>query len=180
MEQKEKEMKITSVRPVGRKPVYDLSVAEVEHYALKNGVITHNTGGMYSANQVFIISKAQEKDGTQLLGYKFTINIEKSRYVREKSKFPFYVKFEGGIDKWSGLFDIALELEFLKKISAQKYSQVDPETGEIFEASYKRKELDTKDFWIPMLSDKRFQDAVKQRYQLGQDALIREDIEETE
>jgi len=84
-------MKISSINKVGRRPVYDLSVSEVEHYALKNGVVTHNTGIYYSANQIFIITKAQEKTGTELAGFKFTINIEKSRYVREKAKLPFTV-----------------------------------------------------------------------------------------
>ena len=41
-------MKVKSVRNVGRKPVYDLSVNSDEyddqHYVLENGVVTHNTG----------------------------------------------------------------------------------------------------------------------------------------
>jgi hypothetical protein len=41
-------MKIQSIRPVGPMPVYDLSIdSEVydeQHYVLKNGVVTHNTG----------------------------------------------------------------------------------------------------------------------------------------
>ena len=72
-------------------------------------VMSGGTGGMYSANQVFIIGKSQEKDGQELIGYNFTINIEKSRFVREKSKLPFTVTFEKGLSKWSGLLDIALE-----------------------------------------------------------------------
>lgn len=41
-------MKIKSVKAVGKKEVYDLSVADVEHYVLENGIVTHNTGVMYS------------------------------------------------------------------------------------------------------------------------------------
>lgn len=140
-------------------------------------IMSGGTGGMYSANQVFIITKAQDKEGTELLGYKFTINIEKSRYVREKSKFPFWVKYKGGIDKWSGLFDIALEGEFITKISAQKYSKMDPETGEVEEESFKRKEIDNKEFWIPLLQSEKFQEYIKNRYQLGKEAIFQDDDE---
>ena len=58
-------MKIKSVTPVGKLPVYDLSVKEVEHYVLENGIVTHNTGVMYSADTVFIIGKRQIKEGTE-------------------------------------------------------------------------------------------------------------------
>jgi hypothetical protein len=84
-------MKISSIKPIGRHRVYDISVADVEHYVLKNGVVTHNTGLIYSANQAFIIGKSQEKDGTELAGWNFTLNVEKSRFVREKSKLTFRV-----------------------------------------------------------------------------------------
>lgn len=165
-------MRIETIKPVGRKPVFDISVSDAEHYVLKNGVVTHNTGGMYSANQVFIITKAQEKDGTDLLGYKFTINIEKSRYVREKSKFPFIVKFQGGIDRWSGLVDIALECGILTKVSAQKYAVVDMETGEVGQDTYFRKELVGKDFWVPILNNEHFLKFVEERYQVGSQQLL--------
>lgn len=41
-------MKIKSIKSVGRKPVYDLSVKDdnydKQQYVLENGVVTHNTG----------------------------------------------------------------------------------------------------------------------------------------
>jgi hypothetical protein len=41
-------MKIKTIKPVGRKPVYDLSINsdnyDEQHYILENGVVTHNTG----------------------------------------------------------------------------------------------------------------------------------------
>lgn len=138
-------------------------------------IMSGGTGGMYSANQVFIITKAQEKDGTNLEGYRFTINIEKSRFVREKAKFPFTVLYKGGIDRWSGLFDIALEGDFIKQISAQKYSTVDPETGEISEQSWKKKEMVGKNFWTPIITHPKFNEYLKERYQLGNDSLIQEE-----
>ena len=108
-------MKIKSITPVGRQNVYDISVDDVEHYILYNGVASHNTGSYYSSDNIWIVGRQQEKDGQEVVGYNFVINIEKSRHCREKSKIPITVTFDGGIDRWSGLFDIALESGIIKE-----------------------------------------------------------------
>jgi hypothetical protein len=172
-------MKVTEIKSVGKQKVYDVSVTDAEHYFLSNGVASHNTGGMYSANQVFIIGKAQEKDGTDLVGYNFTINIEKSRFVREKSKFPFLVTFEGGINRYSGIVEVALDGGFVTKPSNGWYAKVDRETGEIGE---KKRFADTQtaDFMNSLLSDQGFKDYVKQRYTIAYGSLLGDntDLEE--
>ena len=66
-------------------------------------VMSGGTGAMYSANEVFIIGRRQQKEGTEITGYDFILNAEKSRTVKEKSKFPISVTFSGGIDPYSGL-----------------------------------------------------------------------------
>ena len=136
-------------------------------------VMSGGTGGMYSANQVFIIGKAQEKDGTDLVGWNFTINIEKSRFVREKSKFPFLVTFEGGIQKYSGLMDIALEGGFVTKPSNGWFSKVDRATGEIGE---KKRMADTlcAEFWDSILKDQEFKDYVKSKFTIAYGSLMGE------
>jgi RecA/RadA recombinase len=78
-------------------------------------IISGGTGLIYSANQAFIIGKSQEKDGTELAGWNFTLNVEKSRFVREKSKLTFRVLYESGIQKYSGLLDMALEAGLVQK-----------------------------------------------------------------
>jgi hypothetical protein len=137
-------------------------------------VMSGGTGGMYSANQVFIIGKAQEKDGTDLVGWNFTINIEKSRFVREKSKFPFLVTFEGGIQKYSGLMDIALEGGFVTKPSNGWFAKVDKETGEIGD---KKRLADTMsaEFWDPILQNEEFKDYVKSKFAVSYGNLLDED-----
>lgn len=141
-------------------------------------VMSGGTGGMYSANQVFIITKAQDKDGKELLGYHFTINIEKSRFVREKSKFPFNVRFESGINKWSGLLEVGLEGGFITKPSMGWYSRVDVETGEVEEKKVRAKDTNTKDFWLPILTSTRFQEYIESRYQVGKTQLVADEFEE--
>lgn len=139
-------------------------------------VVGGGTAVMYSANQIFIISKAQEKDGQELVGWNFTINIEKSRFVREKAKLPFTVKFDGGISKWSGLLDIALESGHVVKPSNGWYSKVDLETGEVEAKKYRLKDTDTKDFWMPIVVSKSFNDFVKQHYQISNGSILTDEI----
>lgn len=138
-------------------------------------IMSGGTGAMYSANQIFFISKAQEKDGTELAGWTFTINIEKSRYVREKSKFPFTVTFEGGINKWSGLLDTAMDLGYVKKPSNGWYSRVDMETGEIEEKRFREKDTNTAEFWKPILMNKQFHEDVKGKFMVGTTKLLSDD-----
>lgn len=133
-------------------------------------VVTGGTGIMYSSDNVFIMGRAQEKDGTDLAGYNFTINIDKSRYVREKSKFPLLVTFENGINKYSGLLDIAIELGFVTKPKVGWYTRqlVDSKTGEIKEDKlWRAKDTNCPEFWDALLESDAFNEAIKARYQLG-------------
>jgi RecA/RadA recombinase len=143
-------------------------------------VVGGGTAVMYSANQIFIISKSQEKDGSDLVGWNFTINIEKSRFVREKAKLPFTVKFEGGISKWSGLLDIALESGHIIKPSNGWYSKVNMATGELEDKKYRLKDTENKDFWSSIILDKTFDEWIKRNYQISNGTLLTvEDIDAT-
>jgi len=141
-------------------------------------IVSGGTGGMYSSDNVFIIGRQQDKDGKDLMGYNFIINVEKSRYVKEKSKIPITVKFKGGISKWSGLLDMALESGHVTKPKNGRYSKVDQETGEFDEKGIKIQATDTADFWKPILADQKFKDFVKAKYSVSHGALIEDDSEE--
>jgi hypothetical protein len=127
---------------------------------------------MYAADTVIIFGKSQEKDGSELAGWTFTMNIEKSRRVKEKSKLPFTVMYEGGIQKWSGMLDIAMELGFVKKPSNGWYSRVDPETGEIEDKKFREKDTHSNEFWNPLVTDERFKRAIEKRFMVGVSSLI--------
>jgi len=135
-------------------------------------VVGGGTGSYYSADNIFILGRQQEKDGTELLGYNFIINVEKSRYVREKAKIPVTVKFDGGLSKWSGLLDMALEAKMVVKPTNGWYSRVDTDTGEVEEKKWRIKDTDSKEFWIPVLTNKAFQEWVKENYQVSSGALM--------
>lgn len=139
-------------------------------------IVGGGTGSYYSADNIFIIGRQQEKEGTEIVGYNFVINVEKSRYVKEKSKIPVTVSFDGGISKWSGLLELALESGHVIKPSNGWYSKVDSD-GVVEEKKCREKDTNTKEFWNSILQSKSFQDFVKNKYQIsGTDILKSEEF----
>ena len=138
-------------------------------------IVGGGTGSYYSADNIFILGRQQEKEGTEIVGYNFIINVEKSRYVKEKSKIPVSVSFDGGISKWSGLLDIALESGHVIKPSNGWYSKVNVETGEVEEKKYRIKDTDTKDFWMSIITSKSFNQFVTNKYAVAHGDIIRDD-----
>lgn len=149
----------------------------INHIYMEQGlypkaIVSGGTGIYYSANQIFIIGKSQEKDGTDLVGFNFTINIEKSRYVKEKSKLPFQVLFDGGIQKWSSLFDLAQESGHIIKPKVGWFQTVNMETGEISEKSYRAKDLENNDaFFEKLIKDPVFKEFVEKKFKLSGSGL---------
>jgi len=142
-------------------------------------IVGGGTGSYYSADNIFIIGRQQEKEGTEVVGYNFIINVEKSRYVKEKSKIPVTVKHDGGISRWSGLLDIAIESGHVVKPTNGWYSKVDKDTGEIEEKKYRIKETDTKDFWLPIVTSESFREYVRGKYQIASGNILQdEEVEE--
>jgi RecA/RadA recombinase len=141
-------------------------------------IVGGGTGSYYSADNIFIIGRQQEKEGTDVIGYNFIINVEKSRYVKEKSKIPVTVSFDGGISRWSGLLDLALESGHVIKPSNGWYSKVDTESGVIEDKKYRIKETDTKEFWLPILKQKSFREFIENKYRIASGSIMQYDIDE--
>lgn len=141
-------------------------------------IVGGGTGSYYSADNIFILGRQQEKEGTEITGYNFIINVEKSRYVKEKSKIPVSVTFDGGINKWSGLLDIALESKHVIKPKAGWYQRVD-EDGVVEDKNYREKETNNSAFWLPILKQKSFQQFVEDKYRVASGEILASDVEET-
>jgi endonuclease YncB( thermonuclease family) len=75
------------------------------------------------------------------------------------------VKFDGGISKYSGLLNIALESGHVVKPSNGWYSKVNVDTGEVSAKKYRLADTDTPEFWDSILSDEAFKEWVRQAYQ---------------
>lgn len=131
-------------------------------------IVSGGTGIYYSASNIFIIGRQQEKGTDGITGYNFIINVEKSRFVREKSKIPVEVSFEGGISTWSGLLDVALESGHVIKPSNGWYQKKNEDP------KYRIKDTYTKEFWMPILKDTTFQEWIKTRYAISTSSLVAE------
>ena len=129
-------------------------------------VVGGGTGIYYSADNIWIVGRQQDKSGTEIKGYHFIINIEKSRYVKEKSKIPISVSWEGGIQSYSGLLDVAVSGGYIVKPSNGWYMVVDKGTGEAIGNKVREKDTLNSEFWTPILETTDFKDYIKHTYSI--------------
>jgi RecA/RadA recombinase len=130
-------------------------------------IMSGGTGIYYSANQIFFMGRRQNKKGTEVQGYDFIINVDKSRFVKEKSRIPISVSWDSGVSTYSGLLDIAVISGHVIKPSNGWYQRVDTATGEILGSKVREKDAQTKEFWDPILEETDFKEFVKDGYQIG-------------
>lgn len=141
-------------------------------------IVGGGTGSYYGSDNIWILGRQQDKDGTEIQGYHFVINIEKSRYVKEKSKIPITVSFEGGINRWSGLLDVALDGGYIAKPKNGWYAVVDQTTGELKEPNMRAGDIvDNREFWTNMFSTTDFAKYIETRYKMAIGSIM-EDEEE--
>ncbi len=129
-------------------------------------VVSGGTGIYYSADNIWILGRQQDKVGTEIKGYHFVINVEKSRFVKEKSKIPISVSWDGGVQEWSGLLDVALTGNYVAKPSNGWYCRVDKSTGELMEPKVREKETLSEDFWKPIIEDTDFKQYLTNKYSI--------------
>jgi RecA/RadA recombinase len=144
----------------------------------------------YSSNQILIITKSQEKDKDgDLAGFKFTINIDKSRFVKEKSKLPFSVNFDKGINYYSSMLELALESGDIVKPNNGWYQLIDTETGECIGGKVREKDTECEEVLGVVMKRPTFKEFIRNKFKLShmfnsnhaEQALDEEtDIEEAE
>lgn len=162
----------------------DIPLIVVNHTYMEIGmfpkaIVGGGTGIYYSADTIWILGRQQDKDGSEIAGYHFVINVEKSRYVKEKSKIPITVSYEGGIKKWSGLLDLAIEGGYVVKPSNGWYQVVDRATGEVTGSKMRAADIeDNREIWRSLLSTTDFAEFIKKKYSLVTGSLVRDDIDE--
>ena len=129
-------------------------------------VVSGGTGIYYSADNIWILGRQQDKVGTEIKGYHFVINVEKSRYVKEKSKIPISVSWDGGVQQWSGLLDVAMSGNYVSKPSPGWYVRVDKSTGELVEPKVREKDTLNAEFWKPILEETDFKQYITNKYSI--------------
>ena len=140
-------------------------------------IVSGGTGIYYSADNIWIIGRQQQKQGTEVKGYNFVINVEKSRFVKEKSKIPISVTWEGGIAPYSGLLDVALAGGYVQKPNVGWYCRVDRETGELVQPKVREKDTLNEEFWLPVFETTNFKEFLKGHYQIGHKPLLEVELD---
>ena len=113
--------------------VYDFTVKDVHHYMLDNGVVTHNSyvptkamsggsGLIYVSDSIAMLSKSKDRDKDKnIVGSIVTAKMFKSRLSRENSEVDVRISYSGGLDKYYGLLDMAVDAGMVEH-SGGKYT----------------------------------------------------------
>ena len=142
-------------------------------------VVGGGTGSYYGADNIWILGRQQDKDADKkVAGYNFVINVDKSRFVKEKSKILINVTHNDGINRWSGLLENALESGFVAKPKNGRYVVADPDTGEVKTKEMKEEDIESNaDVWKAILNDDRFVAFLRNKYKLGTSNILQNDDE---
>ena len=160
----------------------DIPLLAINHTYMEQGlfpkaIVSGGTGVTYSSDNVWIIGRRQDKKGTEIQGYIFIINVEKSRFVREKSRIPISVSWDGGIEKWSGLLDVALESGHVRKPKNGWYQAINPENGEELSGNLREAQTMNKDFWGEVFEKTNFESYIENRFKIPSKNMMQEMIE---
>lgn len=130
-------VKVAKIEEIGERETYDICVENAQHYILDNGLISHNTGAIYNASIIMMLSKAKLKDGEigefdlGQSGIVVSCKTEKNRLAKPK-KVQFEISFNSGANPYKGL-EFFCEPENFDKIGIAKGKMdVDKSTGEEF------------------------------------------------
>lgn len=126
-------------------------------------VIASGRGAQYAADTTIIMGRRQEKKDGALTGYDFVMNVEKSRFVREKTRIPLQLDFEHGISRWSGLLEMAQAAKAITSAPGGWYQKIN-DSGEIEPKKFRSAQLDDA-FWSELTqAGSRFYEAVRVHY----------------
>ncbi len=133
-------------------------------------IVSGGTGHYYNSDNIWIVGRQQEKEDKAVIGYNFIINIEKSRYVREKSKIPIFVGMDDFIDKYSGLLELALAGGYLETEKRSYLSKHIPDTKISFQ-EFEKKRGEIFDY---LLAKTDFPEYIRKTYALPTETIEKE------
>lgn len=141
-------------------------------------VVGGGTSMYYNPDTIWIVGKAQIKDKDEVTGSTFTIRVEKSRYIREKSSIPIHVRWDTGISKYSGVADLAVEFGVVRegrdgKSTAYFYDTI---SGESISTKQNKNDMDEV-FWNRVFSETDLQYKIEQKYCLPTPKALAEHVD---
>lgn len=159
----------------------DIPMAVINHTYMEIGmfpkaIVGGGTGSYYGSDNIWILGRQQDKDGGEIAGYHFVINVEKSRYVKEKSKIPITISFEGGINRWSGLLDVALDGGYVTKPKVGWYKIT--HLGDDAKMYRAADIANNKDVWQDIFMKTDFATFIENKYKMAMGAIMGEDDDE--
>lgn len=127
---------------------------DMNSYGGTKQIVGGGTGMYYNPDTIWIVGKSQVKEGEEKVGSTFTINIEKSRYVKENAKIPIVVRWDSGIANYSGLAELAKDFGIVSegrrgKSFTLQYTKLD---GTVIDTLLKRNDEDEV-FWETVLKE---------------------------
>ena len=131
-------------------------------------------GLIFAASSIVLgKTKAKDKQGDEIKGSIISANAYKGRYAVENSKLKFLIKYEGGIHRYWGLLDDALEGGFVEKPNMGWYTRP-AVTGD---KKWREKEIweNSKEFWEPLLSNPDFHYFFEKKYSFEHNTIFSED-----
>ena len=136
-------------------------------------IVGGGTGSYYGSDNIWILGRQQEKDSDGITGYHFVINVEKSRYVREKSRIPITVNFEGGINRFSGLFDVAVDGGYISKPKVGWYKITHlGDDAKLYRAA---EIVNNKDVWKDIFTNTDLATYIEKKYKMATASIMTED-----
>ncbi len=149
----------------------DIPAVIINHgYTSMDGKGTYNVSGgkkvYLAADDVWIIGRQQDGTASDLKGYWFVLNIDKSRECKEKTKIFIHSTFEEGINPYSGLLEEAVEIG-MAKIGAW-CKLMDFDTGAMSETSIRKRDIYNQHDWFKrLMSHPDFIKHIESKYCLG-------------
>lgn len=74
------------------------------------------SGLKYAASTICYLTKAKERDGTDVTGAIVTVTIKKSRFTRENKKIKVRISYDKGLDRYYGLIELSEKYGLIKKV----------------------------------------------------------------
>jgi RecA/RadA recombinase len=154
--------------------IKDIPLVVVNHIYMEQGmypkaIVSGGTGSYLASDNIWVIGRQQEKVKEEIGGWNFILNVEKSRFVKEKSKLPITVMFEGGVETYSGLLDNAIEAGFIDKVTPGWYLVKGGKT------KLQKKDMLTADFWDQFLTNEAFHEFFRKKFKVSYGSIMESD-----
>jgi len=140
--------------------------------------------GVYFASSVIILgmSKAKDKESDEISGALVSCQIRKSRFSKELEKFKFRIKYDGGLDPYFGLYDIALS--YGAELSEGEIKPLEKGHGWVIVNSadgstrkVREKDLYCKEVWLPIFNEfPGFIKYLEEKFSFKHSEMIDEDL----